>query len=85
MHHQSKARGDAGNAKRVWRRDTPAGGVVLPDASLISSAVRMRAMRVEVKCTVLSSAMGMFILTSRWGDGRAVVMALASPRVKPLF
>lgn len=36
-----------------------------PDASLISRAVRIRAISVEVKCTVLSSAMGMFILTNR--------------------
>ncbi|TNN59710.1 hypothetical protein EYF80_030081 [Liparis tanakae] len=36
------------------------------DASLISRAVRIRAIRVEVKCTVRSSAMGMFILTNRW-------------------
>lgn len=38
---------------------------VSPDASLISRAVRMRAIRVEVKWTVLSSAMGMFIFTNR--------------------
>lgn len=44
-------------------------GVFLwPEASLISRAVRMRAIRVEVKWTVLSSAMGMFILTRRWGE-----------------
>lgn len=38
----------------------------LPDANLISRAVRIRAISVEVKCTVLSSAMGMFIFTKRW-------------------
>ena len=44
-------------------------GVFLwPEASLISSAVRIRAIRVEVKWTVLSSAMGMFILTRRWEE-----------------
>ena len=32
---------------------------------MTSRAVRISAMRVEVKCTVLSSAMGMFILTRR--------------------
>lgn len=42
---------------------------VSPDASLISRAVRIRAISVEVKCTVLSSAMGMFILTNRWEEG----------------
>lgn len=36
-----------------------------PDASLISRAVRIKAISVEVKCTVLSSAMGMFIFTNR--------------------
>lgn len=36
-----------------------------PDASLISRAVRMRAIKVDVKWTVLSSAMGIFILTKR--------------------
>lgn len=40
-----------------------------PDASLISRAVRIKAISVEVKCTVLSSAMGMFIFTSRWEEG----------------
>lgn len=39
-----------------------------PDASLISRAVRIRAISVEVKCTVLSSAMGMFIFTNRWEE-----------------
>lgn len=39
-----------------------------PDASLISRAVRIRAISVEVKCTVLSSAMGMFIFTRRWEE-----------------
>lgn len=43
---------------------------VSPDASLISRAVRMRAIRVEVKWTVLSSAMGMFIFTNRWNGLR---------------
>lgn len=39
-----------------------------PGASLISSAVRMRAISVEVKCTVMSSLdMGMFMRTRRWG------------------
>lgn len=36
-----------------------------PDASLISRAVRIKAISVEVKCTVLSAAMGMFIFTNR--------------------
>lgn len=36
-----------------------------PDASLMSRAVRIRAIRVEVKCTVLSSPIGMFIFTNR--------------------
>lgn len=39
-----------------------------PDASLISRAVRIRAISVEVNCTVLSSAMGMFIFTNRWEE-----------------
>lgn len=39
-----------------------------PGASLISSAVRMRAISVDVKWTVMSSLeMGMFIRTRRWG------------------
>lgn len=41
---------------------------VWPEASLISRAVRISAIRVDVKWTVLSSAMGMFILTSRWRE-----------------
>ena len=44
---------------------------VSPDASLISRAVRIRAIRVEVKCTELSSAMGMFILTNRCEEPEA--------------
>lgn len=41
-----------------------------PDANLIWRAVRIRAISVEVKCTVLSSAMGVFIFTKRWEEGK---------------
>lgn len=41
---------------------------VSPDASLMSRAVRIRAISVEVNWTVLSSAIGMFILTKRWEE-----------------
>lgn len=40
-----------------------------PEASLISKAVRIRAIKVDVKWTVLSSAMDMFILTRRYREG----------------
>lgn len=41
-----------------------------PGANLISSAVRMRAISVDVKWTVMSSLeMGMFIRTRRWEQG----------------
>lgn len=64
-----------------WRRTSKVASVIIParhdgesgtspEASLISSAVRIRAMSVEVKWTVLSSAMGMFILTNRWKEQR---------------
>ena len=46
-----------------------------PDASLISRAVRIKAISVEVKCTVLSSAMGMFIFTKRWEEWRQIGQA----------
>lgn len=46
----------------------PSGLPLSPGASLISSAVRMRAISVDVKWTVMSSLeMGMFIRTRRWG------------------
>lgn len=38
-----------------------------PLAILMSRAVRIRAIRVEVKCTVMSSATGMFIRTNLCG------------------
>lgn len=50
---------------RVARDSGLCGFSLSPDASLISRAVRIRAISVEVKCTVLSSAMGMFIFTNR--------------------
>lgn len=40
-------------------------GVFLPLAILISRAVLIKAIRVDVKCTVMSSSTGMFISTRR--------------------
>lgn len=50
------------------RNSGPCGFSCSPDPSLISRAVRIRAIRVEVKWTELSSAMGMFIFTNRWEE-----------------
>lgn len=62
------------NVRAAGRAARPSGfcGFSLsPDASLISRAVRIRAISVEVKCTVLSSAIGMFIFTKRWEEWEA--------------
>lgn len=52
-----------------------------PGASLMSSAVRMRAISVDVKWTVMSSLeIGMFMRTRRWGQGTGQGQATRFPQ-----